>query len=128
MAEFVPYTQRETYQLHNIPAAHMRNIRKRVNRQGASYADVVANVLAAQCGVPWARSGRRRLLDDLPWTTSLSVRVPVEVMNCIREVADREQITIRSAMLNALSDAFKLKRPPATHVDPGSRPGRRKEK
>jgi hypothetical protein len=59
---------------------------------------------------------------------SLSVRVPAEVMDCLREEADDQRITIRSVILNALADEFKLKRPPATFVAPGSRPGRRKEK
>lgn len=127
MAEFVPYTQRETYQLHNIPAAHMRNIGRRAVKRRTSYADVVTKVLCDRCDFPFAPSQRKGYV----WgrrSDSLSVRVPTSVMQCVRDEADREQITIRSVILNALSDAFHLKRPPATHVDPGSRPGRRKEK
>lgn len=130
MAEFVPYSRRETYQLHNIPAAHMRNIGRRSAKRQTSWADVVARVLTEGCGYPFVPSQRRRygITPHQMMTSSLSVRVPVEVMECIRGEADREQITIRSVILNMLSDAFGLKRPPVTHVDPGSRPGRRKEK
>lgn len=128
MAEFVPYTQRETYQLHRIPAAHMRNIGRRAVKRRTSYADVVTKVLCDRCDVPFIPSQRIRPLGTGWYTNSLSVRVPPEVMQCVRDEAEREQITIRSVILNALSDAFGLKRPPATHVEPGSRPGRRKEK
>lgn len=131
MAEFVPYTQRETYQLHDIPLPHLRNIHRRSVKRNTSYANVVVKVLADRCDVPFVPSQRKRVLASSPLNKigdSLSVRVPVAVMNCVREEAEREQITIRSVILNALSDAFHLKRPPATHVEPGSRPGRRKEK
>lgn len=128
MAEFVPYTQRETYQLHNIPAPHRRNIGKRSVKRRTSYADVVTKVLCDRCDVPFVPSQRRRPGVNEWSSASLSVRVPVDVMQCVRDEADREQITIRSVILNALSDAFGLKRPPSTHVNPGSRPGRRKEK
>jgi hypothetical protein len=125
MADFVPYSRRETYQLHNIPPAHLRNIHRRGATRSISYADVVAKVLTERCQIPFVPSQRRRLQEG-SWNTSLSVRVPVEVMQCVREEAERDRITMRSVILNALSDAFGLKRPPTTHVEPGSRPGRRK--
>lgn len=129
MAEFVPYSRRETYQLHNIPPAHLRNIRRRSIRRNTSYANIVAQVLSDRCGIPFAPSQRKmQALRDTTMPASLSVRVPAEVMQCIREEAERESVTFRSVILNALSDAFGLKRPPVTHVEPGSRPGRRKEK
>jgi hypothetical protein len=128
MAEFVPYSRRETYQLHNIPVPHMRNIARRSVKRRTSYANVVAQVLAEWCGIPFASSQRRRPGDSGWHKTSISVRVPVEVMDCLRATANEERCTIRSVMLNVLSDAFGLKRPPVTHVEPGSRPGRRKEK
>lgn len=128
MAEFVPYTQRETYQLHRVPKPHMRNIERRSVRRLTSRADVVTKILCERCDVPFSPSRRARIRINSAIPSSLSVRVPANVMQCIRDEAEREQITIRSVILNALSDAFKLKRPPATHVEPGSRPGRRKEK
>lgn len=126
MAEFVPYTQRETYQLHNIPKAHLRNIGRRAVKKNMSYADVAAQAMAYQCGIPFVPSQRRRPQVGRE-STSLSVRVPVDVMECIRLAADEERITIRSVMLNMLSDEFGLKRPSVTHVS-GKRPGRKKEK
>ena len=127
MAEFVPYTGRDTYHLHRIPRAHRRNIERRAAKANTSFANVVAKALADQCGIPYVPSQRQH---QPVWmrTDSLVVRVPREVMDCIRDTAWREQITLRSAILNSLSDAFRLKRPPATHVEPGRQPGRRKEK
>jgi hypothetical protein len=128
MAEFVPYSRRETYQLHNIPPAVLRNIGRRSIKRRTSYANVVAQILAARCQIPFASSQRHRP-GGASWNNhSLSVRVPVEVMDCVRAEAEAERITIRSVILNALADEFKLKRPPATFVAPGSRPGRRREK
>ncbi len=125
MADFVPYSRRETYQLHNIPPAVLRNIHRRCHQRHISYADVVAKVLTERCQIPFVPSQRRKVRLGT-YNTSLSVRVPVEVMQCVREEAERDRITMRSVILNALSDAFGLKRPPTTHVEPGSRPGRRK--
>jgi hypothetical protein len=125
MAEFVPYSRRETYQLHNIPPAVLRNIGRRSVKRRTSYANVVAKILADRCQIPFVDSQRRRYGQS--WTnSSLSVRVPSEVMDCLRDEAEAERITIRSVILNALADEFKLRRPPVTHVEPGSRPGRRK--
>ena len=125
MAEFVPYSRRETYQLHDIPPAVLRNIGRRAERRNTSHADVVAQELAAWCGIPFVPSTRRRRRPIAG--TSLSVRVPVEVMGCVRREADAHNVTFRSVILWALADAFGLKRPRSTHVEPGSRPGRRKE-
>ena len=84
MAQFVPYTQRETYQLHNIPAPHMRNIGRRAVKRGTSYADVVTKVLCDRCDVQFVPSQRRQY--GRAWTnTSLSVRVPSDVMLCVRD-------------------------------------------
>lgn len=127
MAEFVPYSRRETYQLHNIPAPHQRNIQRRAVKRNTSFANVVAQVMSDWCDTPFTPS--QRMHRARMWNgSSLTVRLPVEVMDCIRRTAEEERCTIRSVMLNALSDAFGLKRPPVTHVEPGSRPGRRKEK
>ncbi len=125
MADYVPYSQRETYHLHNIPPAHLRNIHRRSSSRSMSYADVVAKVLTERCNLPFVPSQRRGLRPGSS-NTSLVVRVPAEVMRCVRDEAERDRITMRSVILNALSDAFGLKRPPTTHVEPGSRPGPRK--
>jgi len=126
MAKFVPYSGRDTYQLHGIPQAHRRNIERRAVKQNTSFANIVSQALADQCGITYAPSVRKHR--PLTWlrSDSLVIRVPPEVMDCVRAHARHEQITLRSAMLNLLSDAFMLKRPVATHVEPGREPGRKK--
>ncbi len=125
MADFVPYTQRETYQLLNIPPAVMRNIERRSTRRAMSYADTVALILATKYDIPFAPSPRARANVERN-RNSITLRLPAEVMAAVRTEAELERTTFRSVILNRLADAFGLKRPPATHVEPGSRPGRRK--
>ena len=125
MTDFVPYKQRDTYQLHGIPPVLQRNIQRRATKQNTSFANIVGQALSDRCRIQFTPSQRKhRHL----WQRgdSLVIRVPAEVMECIRDEARDRQITIRSVILNSLSESFGLKPPPVTHVVPGREPGRKK--
>jgi hypothetical protein len=129
MAEFVPYTHREGYQLNDVPA----NLRKRLNRlarkHNTSVANVIGEIFSKQYDVPFSPSHRQTPpAPNTYWSKAgpVSFRLPREVMDRIRDQALRENVTLKTVMLTAMYDSFGLKRPASTHL-PGKRPGRRKE-
>ena len=118
---FVPYTHRHGYIVSNMPAPHMRRLAKQAERQNTSAANIVGRILADRYGLrfePSTRKQRRPLTEP-----SLSVRLPDELWNAVEAEAVGRGITMRSVILDALSERFGLKAPEPTIVY-GRRPGR----
>lgn len=118
---FVPYVRREGYILNHVPDLHLRRLQDRAYRLHTSVADVMVSLLAARYGLGYHPSGRP---PRGATTKSLSLRLPVEVIAAVRKEAESRNVTIRTVMLDAVSDSFRLKRPAPTSVTPGKRPGR----
>lgn len=117
----MPYTHRHGYIVSNMPAPHMRRLAKQAERQNTSAANIVGSILAARYGLQFEPSTRkhRQPLN----TTVLSVRLPGELWAAVEAEAVGRGITMRSVILDALSDKFGLKAPEPTIVY-GRRPGR----
>lgn len=119
---FIPYQERVGYLLNSVPEPHMRRLIKRAEREKTSITNVVVGILAESFGVPFVPSGRPQTQFQI--AGSLSLRLPLAVLDAARAEADRRSVTIRTVMLDALSEALRLKPPPPTSVDPAKRPGR----
>lgn len=122
----MPYVERQGYLLNDVPAPHMRHIAKRARSRNTSLTNVAGQLLAERYSLVFEESTRRN--KNGATGDTLALRLPVEVMEAVRAEADERSVTIRTVMLDALSDSFGLKRPKPTHVDPARRPGRPKER
>jgi hypothetical protein len=120
---FVPYGQRVGYLLNNVPEAHMRRLYKRAEKQKTSMTNVVGEILAARYGIGFVASTRPQLL-AFQTRGNLSLRLPLAVLEAARTEADARAVTIRTVLLDALSEALRLRPPAPTSVDPAKRPGR----
>ena len=122
---FVPYTVRTGYLLNGIPPAHQRRLHKRAVKQNTSVANVIGQILADRYGIDFQPSGRPLIAPTVAAASGrFSLRLPQEVVDAVRAEADVRAVTMRSVMIDALSEALKLKSPPPTAVDPVKRPGR----
>lgn len=125
MTDFIPYGQREGYLLNNVPPVHMRRLTKLAQARDTSLTNVAGQALADRYGLPFEPSTRRNVKSFRP---NVLFKLPPEVMVSVRHEAALREVTIRTVMLDALSDSFRLKRPAPTHIDPARRPGRPKER
>ena len=121
------YKEREGYLLNGVPGPLMRRLTKKAVSQDTSLTNVAGSILAAEYEVPFERSTRSKPASNVEATT-ISLRLPVGLMDAIRLDAHERSVTIRSVILGHLSDHLGLKSPEPTHVDPDRRPGRPKEK
>lgn len=120
---FVPYKERVEYQLNDVPPTIMRRLRREAERRQVSVPNLVGTILSERCGSPFTPSRRTNVTGDRPY---LYLRLPAELMDCVKQEARETRVTLRSVMLFALADHFGLKRPEPTLVT-GGWPGRRKE-
>lgn len=118
---FVPYKQRHGYIVSNLPAPHLRRLAKQVAKQNTSATNIVGRIIADRYGLPFEPSARKhpRPISD----SSLSVRLPAELWAAVEGEAVERRVTMRSVILDALSDGLRLKAPEPTPVY-GRRPGR----
>lgn len=121
------YTEREGYVLNGVPPAHMRRIAKLAEKRNTSLTNVAGQMLADCWGVPFEPSTRSKQRFNAE-ATSLYLMLPPDLLDTIRVEADTLSVTMRSVILGCLSDKLGLKPPEVTHVVPGRRPGRPKEK
>lgn len=121
--EFVPYEEREGYLLNNVPTAHMRRLTKLARKRDTSLTNVAGQILADRYGLDFEQSTRRNISTE---SDRVLFRLPPSVMTSVRHEAALREVTIRTVMLDALSESFGLKRPAPTHIDPAKRPGRPK--
>jgi hypothetical protein len=121
----VPYKQREGYVLNGVPGPHMRRLTRLAEKQNTSLTNVAGSILASEYEVEFERSDRKKPPAN-PEATTLYLMLPIEVLESIRWEAAKQSVTMRSVMLEHLSDHLGLKAPRPTHVDPGKRPGRPK--
>ena len=125
MTTFVPYAQRGGYLLNGVPGPHMRRLSARAKRENTSIANVVSTILSERCAIPFEPSPRPFLVAGE--SEQLSLRLPLAVLDCIRAEAEKRGVTMRTVILDGLSDSLKLKAPPPTTVGP-NRPGRPRQK
>lgn len=123
MTEFVRYKNREGYLLNNVPPAHMARLTFLAQNRNTSLTNVAGLALAGRYGLPFEPSTRRNVTSS---SNRVLFKLPPEVMVSVRHEAALRKVTIRTVMLDALSDAFGLKRPAPKHIDPARRPGRPK--
>lgn len=123
----MPYKQREGYVLNGVPGPHMRRLTRLAEKRDTSLTNVAGSILADVYEVPFEESTRKKPTSN-PEATTLYLMLPCALMNAIRIDAQVESVTIRSVMLEHLSEHLRLKSPEPTHVDPGKRPGRPKGK
>lgn len=121
MTEFVRYKEREGYLLNNVPADHMARLTFLAQNRNTSLTNVAGLALADRYGLPFEPSTRRNVTSS---SNRVLFKLPPEVMVSVRHEAALRKVTIRTVMLDALSDAFGLQRPAPTHIDPARRPGR----
>lgn len=121
------YKEREGYILNGVPGPLMRRLTRKAERQNTSLTNVAGATLAAHFGVEFEPSTRTKPASNVEATT-ISLRLPVSLMETIRAQADLESVTIRTVILRILSLSLGLKEPEPTHVDPARRPGRPKER
>ena len=123
--DFVPYQRRSAYPLHNVPEPHMRNLQRRATNHHTSLPNVVGELLAERYGMEFKPSRRPPTATR---TRDLYLRLPPPVLDAIRKEAHVRNVTMRTVILDAISDFFRLKRPAPTFVEPGKRPGRPPER
>jgi predicted HicB family RNase H-like nuclease len=116
--DFVPYSQRVQYILHGVPATFQRRLQREARHR--SVANVVNEILADRYRIPYEPS--RRGPKGTNGSSTLMLRLPPAVHAGISGEADARSVTMRTVILDALGEAFKLKAPPPTTV--GKRPGR----
>lgn len=123
MTEFVRYKEREGYLLNNVPSDHMARLTFLAQNRNTSLTNVAGLALADRYGLSFEPSTRRNVTSS---SNRVLFKLPPEVMVSVRHEAALRKVTIRTVMLDALSDAFGLQRPAPTHIDPARRPGRPK--
>lgn len=121
------YTEREGYVLNGVPPAHMRRLAKLAEKRNTSLTNVAGAMLAGCFDVPFELSTRSKPRFNAE-ATSLYLMLPPVLLDQIREAADASSVTMRTVILGCLSESLGLKAPEPTHVVPGKRPGRPKEK
>jgi hypothetical protein len=122
---FVPYQRRRGYPLNSVPEPHMRNLHRRAHSKHTSLTNVAGEIFARRYGILFSPSRRGPREQD---SNDLHLRLPVDVLDAVREEAEGRNVTIRTVMLDAISDEFRLKRPAPTTVEPGKIPGRPRER
>lgn len=118
---FVPYTQRHGYILNGVPKPHMRRLQKESTRRDTSVTNVVGQILANRYQLAFSPSTRNHV--PVHDGATVSFRLPHELFTAVTHEAISRNVTVRSVILDALSQSFKLKAPEPTPV-PGRRPGR----